>query len=53
MDFWLVFLSFVLEKIDNLIKDNVDYIVRTSEIFNNKPSKIIKIIGDNKFKVIR
>ena len=42
-----------LEKIDNLIKDNVDYIVRTSEIFDNKPSKIIKIIDDNEFKVIR
>ena len=42
-----------LEKIDSLIKDNVDYIVRTSKIFNNKPSKIIKIIGDNEFKVIR
>lgn len=42
-----------LERIDKLIKDNVDYIVRTSKIFNNKPSRIIKMIGDNEFKVIR
>jgi len=42
-----------LERIDKLIKDNVDYIVRTSKIFNNKPSRIIKMIGENEFKVIR
>ena len=42
-----------LEKIDKFIKDNVDHIVRTSKIFNNKPSRIIKMIGDNEFKVIR
>jgi L-threonylcarbamoyladenylate synthase len=42
-----------LERIDKLIKDNVDYIVRTSKIFNNKPSRIIKMIGDNEFEVIR
>ncbi|MAJ82783.1 MAG: translation factor Sua5, partial [Flavobacteriaceae bacterium] len=42
-----------LERIDKLIKDNVDYIVRTSKIFNKIPSRIIKMNGDNKFKVIR
>ena len=42
-----------LKRIDKLIKDNVDYIVSTSKIFNNKPSRIIKMIGDNEFKVIR
>jgi len=42
-----------LERIDKFIKDNVDHIVRTSKIFNNKPSRIIKMIGDNEFKVIR
>tara|TARA_A100001011_G_scaffold30272_1_gene29257 strand:+ start:1157 stop:1711 length:555 start_codon:yes stop_codon:yes gene_type:complete len=42
-----------LERVDKLIKDNVDYIVRTSKIFNKIPSRIIKMNGDNKFKVIR
>ena len=42
-----------LERIDKLIKDNVDYIVKSSKIFSSKPSRIIKMIGDNEFKVIR
>lgn len=42
-----------LERVDKLIKDNVDYIVKSSKIFSSKPSRIIKMIGDNEFKVIR